>query len=212
MKQFLKTLKGAVILTVLMAVLSSVVYPAVTIILAQTFFKEKANGSLIYADGTAIGSELVGQKWEDPRFFKGRPSSVNYNVYTDEEKENGSYTGVASGTYNYGPTNEKLTDRVEEAVAAFKEEYKKATGKELTEEIPADLFTASGSGLDPDISPAAARIQVPIVAAASGLDEGEVNKLVEAHTEHKLLGIFGEERVNVLELNLDLAKKLGITA
>ena len=200
-KQFLKTLKGAVILTVLMAVLSSVVYPAVTTILAQTFFKEKANGSLIYADGTAIGSELVGQKWEDPRFFKGRPSSVNYNVYTDEEKENGSYTGVASGTYNYGPTNEKLTDRVEEAVAAFKEEYKKATGKELTEEIPADLFTASGSGLDPHISP-----------AASGLDEGEVNKLVEAHTEHKLLGIFGEERVNVLELNLDLAKKLGITA
>ena len=81
MKQFLKTLKGAVVLTVLMAVLSSVIYPAVTTVLAQTVFKEKADGSLIYADGKAVGSEVVGQQWSNPRFFKGRPSSVNYNVY-----------------------------------------------------------------------------------------------------------------------------------
>ena len=99
MKQFLKTLKGAVVLTVLMAVLSSVIYPAVTTVLAQTVFKEKADGSLIYADGKAVGSEVVGQQWSDPRFFKGRPSSVNYNVYTDEEKADGTYTGVASGTH-----------------------------------------------------------------------------------------------------------------
>lgn len=139
MKQFLKTLKGAVVLTVLMAVLSSVIYPAVTTVLAQTVFKEKADGSLIYADGKAVGSEVVGQQWSDPRFFKGRPSSVNYNVYTDEEKADGTYTGVASGTYNYGPSNEALKERVETAVTEFKAEYKKATGEELTEEIPTDL-------------------------------------------------------------------------
>lgn len=207
MKQFLKTLKGAVVLTVLMAVLSSVIYPAVTTVLAQTVFKEKADGSLIYADGKAVGSEVVGQQWSDPRFFKGRPSSVNYNVYTDEEKADGTYTGVASGTYNYGPSNEALKERVETAVTEFKAEYKKATGEELT-----DLLTASGSGLDPHISPASAKIQVPIVAANTGFEEEELYQMVEAHTEHKALGIFGEERVNVLKLNLDLARKLGVTA
>ena len=207
MKQFLKTLKGAVVLTVLMAVLSSVIYPAVTTVLAQTVFKEKAEGSLIYADGKAVGSEVVGQQWSNPRFFKGRPSSVNYNVYTDEEKADGTYTGVASGTYNYGPSNEALKERVETAVTEFKAEYKKATGEELT-----DLLTASGSGLDPHISPASAKIQVPIVAANTGFEEEELYQMVEAHTEHKALGIFGEERVNVLKLNLDLARKLGVTA
>ena len=202
MKQFLKTLKGAV--------LSSVIYPAVTTVLAQTVFKEKADGSLIYADGKAVGSEVVGQQWSNPRFFKGRPSSVNYNVYTDEEKADGTYTGVASGTYNYGPSNEALKERVETAVTEFKAEYKKATGEELTEEIPTDLLT--GSGLDPHISPASAKIQVPIVAANTGFEEEELYQMVEAHTEHKVFGIFGEERVNVLKLNLDLARKLGVTA
>ena len=94
--------------------------------------------------------------------FKGRPSSVNYNVYTDEEKADGTYTGVASGTYNYGPSNEALKERVETAVTEFKAEYKKATGEELTEEIPTDLLTASGSGLDPHISPASARSRFPL--------------------------------------------------
>ena len=162
---------------------------------------------MIYADGKAVGSEVVGQQWSNPRFFKGRPSSVNYNVYTDEEKADGTYTGVASGTYNYGPSNEALKERVETAVTEFKAEYKKATGEELT-----DLLTASGSGLDPHISPASAKIQVPIVAANTGFEEEELYQMVEAHTEHKVLGIFGEERVNVLKLNLDLARKLGVTA
>lgn len=133
-------------------------------------------------------------------------------MYTDEEKADGTYTGVASGTYNYGPSNEALKERVETAVTEFKAEYKKATGEELTEEIPTDLLTASGSGLDPHISPASAKIQVPIVAANTGFEEEELYQMVEAHTEHKALGIFGEERVNVLKLNLDLARKLGVTA
>ena len=210
MKQFLKTLKGAVVLTVLMAVLSSVIYPAVTTVLAQTVFKEKADGSLIYADGKAVGSEVVGQQWSDPRFFKGRPSSVNYNVYTDEEKADGTYTGVASGTYNYGPSNEALKERVETAVTEFKAEYKKATGEELTEEIPTDLLTASGSGLDPHISPKAAEVQIETVAKNSGLSEEKVKEIVKSHTEEKFLGIFGEEKVNVLKCNLDIAAAMGI--
>ena len=210
MKQFLKTLKGAVVLTVLMAVLSSVIYPAVTTVLAQTVFKEKADGSLIYADGKAVGSEVVGQQWSNPRFFKGRPSSVNYNVYTDEEKADGTYTGVASGTYNYGPSNEALKERVETAVTEFKAEYKKATGEELTEEIPTDLLTASGSGLDPHISPKAAEVQIETVAKNSGLSEEKVKEIVKSHTEEKFLGIFGEEKVNVLKCNLDIAAAMGI--
>ena len=115
----------------------------------------------------------------------------------------------------YLETREKedaFLERVETAVTEFKAEYKKATGEELTEEIPTDLLTASGSGLDPHISPASAKIQVPIVAANTGFEEEELYQMVEAHTEHKALGIFGEERVNVLKLNLDLARKLGVTA
>ena len=212
MKSFVKTLKSAVILTILMAFLCSAVYPAVMTGLAQLIFKDKANGNLVYVDGEAVGSELVGQQWTDPRFFKGRISSVNYNVYTDAEKADGTYGGVASGSYNYGASNEELKTRVEASVTQFKEEYLKATGNEFTGEIPADLLTASGSGLDPHISPAAAKLQVPVVAANSGLSEDEVMEIVNENTEHKALGVLGEERVNVLKLNLDIAGRLGLTA
>ncbi len=210
MKAFMKTCKSAVILTVLLAVLCSVIYPAVTTGLAGLLFPKQADGSLIYVDGEAVGSQVVGQQWTDPRFFKGRPSSVNYNVYTEEEKADGTYGGIASGSYNYGASNEQLKARVEEAAAVFRTDYLAATGEEYEGGLPADLFTASGSGLDPHISPAAAQIQIPIVASNSGLSRDEVSKLVEEHTEHKLLGIFGEERVNVLELNLALARRLGM--
>ena len=128
MKSFLKTLKSAVILTILMAFLCSAVYPAVMTGLAQLIFKDKANGNLVYVDG-----ELLAPSWWDsngriPGFFKGRISSVNYNVYTDAEKADGTYGGVASGSYNYGASNEELKTRVEASVTQFKEEYLKATG------------------------------------------------------------------------------------
>lgn len=161
------------------------------------------------AEGEAVGSEVVGQKFEGDKYFHGRVSVVDYNTYTEEEKENGDYTGVASGSYNYSATNEDLKKRVEEDVKAFKERYKKATGEEFKGEIPADMLTASGSGLDPHISPESAKIQLPIVAASSGLSEKEVEEIVEKNTTHKLFGIFGEETVNVLQCNIDIAEAIG---
>lgn len=125
---------------------------------------------------------------------------------TEKEKEEGDYGGVASGSYNQAPTSEELKERTSQAAADFKKRYKDATGEEFTGEIPADLVTASGSGLDPDISPESAKIQIPIVAANSGLSEEEVAQIVEDHTSRKVLGIFGEERVNVLKCNLDIAE------
>lgn len=209
MKKFAVYFKRALILTLVLIVLCCVVYPLILTGLGQLFFNKQANGNLIEVNGKAVGSELVGQAFEGDQYFHGRISSVNYNTYTEEEKEDGTYSGVSSGTYNYGATNPELEERVKADVEAFKEKYKEAVGEELTEEIPADLLTASGSGLDPHISPASAQIQIPIVAANSGLSEEEVQKIVEENTEHKVLGIFGEEKVNVLKCNIAVAEAMG---
>lgn len=209
MKKFAVYFKRALILTLVLIVLCCVVYPLILTGLGQLFFNKQANGNLIEVNGKAVGSELVGQAFEGDQYFHGRISSVNYNTYTEEEKEDGTYSGVSSGTYNYGATNPELEKRVKADVEAFREKYKEAVGEELTEEIPADLLTASGSGLDPHISPASAQIQIPIVAANSGLLEEEVQKIVEENTEHKVLGIFGEEKVNVLKCNIAVAEAMG---
>lgn len=209
MKKFAVYFKRALILTLVLIVLCCVVYPLILTGLGQLFFNKQANGNLIEVNGKAVGSELVGQAFEGDQYFHGRISSVNYNTYTEEEKEDGTYSGVSSGTYNYGATNPELEERVKADVEAFREKYKEAVGEELTEEIPADLLTASGSGLDPHISPASAQIQIPIVAANSGLLEEEVQKIVEENTEHKVLGIFGEEKVNVLKCNIAVAEAMG---
>lgn len=209
MKKFAVYFKRALILTLVLIVLCCVVYPLILTGLGQLFFNKQANGNLIEVNGKAVGSELVGQAFEGDQYFHGRISSVNYNTYTEEEKEDGTYSGVSSGTYNYGATNPELEKRVKVDVEAFREKYKEAVGEELTEEIPADLLTASGSGLDPHISPASAQIQIPIVAANSGLLEEEVQKIVEENTEHKVLGIFGEEKVNVLKCNIAVAEAMG---
>ena len=166
---------------------------------------------MIEINGKKVGSELIGQEFEGEQYFQGRVSSVNYNVYSEKEKEDGTYTGPASGSYNYGSTNEELQERVKEDVEAFKQKYENATGKAFEGEVPADLLTASGSGLDPHISPASAEVQLPIVAANSGLSEEEVKTIVEENTEHKFLGIFGEEKVNVLQCNIEIAEKMGVT-
>lgn len=209
MKKFAVYFKRALILTLVLIVLCCVVYPLILTGLGQLFFNKQANGNLIKVNGKAVGSELVGQAFEGDQYFHGRISSVNYNTYTEEEKEDGTYSGVSSGTYNYGATNPELEERVKADVEAFREKYKEAVGEELTEEIPADLLTASGSGLDPHISPASAQIQIPIVAANSGLSEEEVQKIVEENTEHKVLGIFGEGKVNVLKCNIAVAEAMG---
>lgn len=209
MKNFGKYIKRAIVITVALFVICGVAYPFLLTGIGQVVFPKQANGSIVKAEGEAVGSEVVGQKFEGDKYFYGRVSVVDYNTYTEEEKENGDYTGVASGSYNYSATNEDLKKRVEEDVKAFKERYKKATGEEFKGEIPADMLTASGSGLDPHISPESAKIQLPIVAASSGLSEKEVEEIVEKNTTHKLFGIFGEETVNVLQCNIDIAEAIG---
>lgn len=209
MKNFVAYFKHAFALTVVMLVLCAVAFPAVLAGLGQVIFPHQAKGNVIEVNGQVVGSELVGQQFTDDKYFRGRVSSVNYNTYTEEEAADGTYGGVASGSFNYGATNPDLIARVEADVKAFKERYKDLTGQELTQEIPADLLTASGSGLDPHISPASAEIQVPIVAACSGLSEDRVREIVAENTEHKVLGIFGEERVNVLKCNVAIAQETG---
>ena len=209
MKKFAVYFKRALILTLILLVCCSVIYPLILTGLGNLFFHRQANGSLIEMDGKYVGSELVGQEFTSDKYFHGRISSVNYNTYTEEEKEDGTYGGVSSGSFNYAPTNEELQQRVKEDVEEFKEKYKDATGQAFLGGIPADLLTASGSGLDPHISPESAEVQIPIVATNSGLTEDEVKEIVEQNTEHKVLGIFGEEKVNVLKCNIAIAESIG---
>lgn len=213
MKSFFKYFKSALILTVLMLILCGFAYPAALTGLGQLIFPNQANGSLITAEGEkttepeeAIGSAIVGQDFSgNPKYFQSRVSGVNYNTYTEEEKEDNSYGGVGSGGSNLAPSNEELKERVEKAVDEFLE---KNPGVEKGD-IPADLLTASGSGMDPDITPQSAKIQIPAIAENTGLSEEELEKIIENNTEGKVLGVFGHERVNVLKCNLEIAKAIG---
>ena len=184
MKQLIIAIKATILLTVL----TGLVYPLAVTGLAQILFPHAANGSLAVVNGKTVGSELIGQSFTSPKYFQGRPSAAG----------NG-YDGLSSGGSNYGPTNQHLADRVRDDVKKFRAENPGYTGP-----IPADLLTASGSGLDPDISPASAEVQVARVAAARGMSAESVRQLVAAHTEGRQYGLFGEPRINVLELNLAL--------
>lgn len=213
MKSFLKYFKSALVLTVLMLILCGFAYPAALTGLGQLIFPHQANGSLITAEGektddpeNAVGSAIVGQDFSgDSRYFQCRISGVNYNTYTEEEKEDGSYAGVGSGGSNLAPSNEELKQRAEKSV----EEFLKNNPDVKKGDIPADLLTASGSGMDPDITPESAEIQIPSIAKNTGLTEEENRKIVEKNTDGKTLGVFGHERVNVLKCNLEIAKAIG---
>ncbi|MGA2274404.1 MAG: potassium-transporting ATPase subunit KdpC [Bryobacteraceae bacterium] len=185
MKQLMIAIKATLLLTVLTGLL----YPLAVTGLAQILFPHQANGSLKVVNGKTVGSELIGQRFTKPEYFHGRPSAAG----------NDGYDGLSSGGSNYGPTNQHLADRVSDDVKKFRAENPTYTGP-----IPADLLTASGSGLDPHISPASADVQVARIAAARGVSADTVRQLVSAHTEGRQYGLFGEPRVNVLELNLAL--------
>lgn len=210
MKSFLKFFIPALKCTLIMGVMCCIIYPGILTIAGQLLFPYQANGSIIEVEmngeKVAVGSELVGQQFTDDRFFHGRVSSVNYNTYTAEEKADGTYAGVSSGSFNYGNSNPDLKARVEEDLAAWMEAHPGVK----QEDIPTDLLTASGSGLDPHITPQAAEVQVSKVAQASGLSEDEIRQIVAENTKGKLFGVFGEETVNVLRCNLDIAEKLGM--
>ncbi|MBN4667860.1 potassium-transporting ATPase subunit KdpC [Pandoraea nosoerga] len=176
-------------LFVALSVITGLVYPLVVTGIGRAAFPREAAGSLVYKDGKAVGSALIGQHFDEPKYFWGRPSA------TAPMPEN----GAASGGSNLGPLNPALADAVKARIAALREADPTATLP-----VPADLVTASASGLDPDISPAAAEYQVARVAAARKLPPDVVRGLVERYTQGRQWGIFGEPRVNVLKLNLAL--------
>ncbi|KQL27576.1 K(+)-transporting ATPase subunit C [Cytobacillus solani] len=209
MKGLFENAKQGLLVTLAMFVLCGLIYPFAITGVAQAFFAHEANGSLIEIDGETVGSEKLGQAFTAPEYFWGRVSAVNYNVYTKEDvlpNQNGetAYSGVSSGTFNYAPSNPELEKRIEADIETFL----KANPSVNREEIPADLMTASGSGLDPHISVDAARIQIDRVAKASGISAAEVKEIIKANTENRVLGIFGEDKVNVLAANLDIYNKM----
>ena len=182
-------IRPAVTLFVLLSVITGLIYPLLVTGIGQALFPKQAAGSLIERDGKLIGSRLIGQNFTDPQYFWGRPSATAPQPYN----------AAASGGSNFGPLNPALKDAVDARVQALR-----AADPGNTQPIPVDLVTASASGLDPHISPAAAEYQIARVAQARGLAPEIVRKLVAAWTEDRQWGIFGEPRVNVLELNLAL--------
>jgi len=188
----LTLLRQTLVVFLLLTVITGIAYPLVTTGIAQLVFPHQANGSLIVQDGQVVGSELVGQSFDDPAYFWGRLSATGPTPYTAFNAE----TLTGSSGSNYGPLNPALTEAARMRIEALQAAD---PGNPLP--IPVDLVTASGSGLDPHISPAAALYQAPRVARARGLPEADVAAMVQAHTEPRQLGILGEPRVNVLALN-----------
>jgi len=182
-------LRPAISLFVVLTVITGLIYPLFVTAIAQAIFPDEAGGSLIVKDGKPVGSRLIGQNFSDPKYFWGRPSATAPMPYN----------AAASGGSNQGPLNPALVDAVKGRIDALK-----SVGPANAKPIPADLVTASASGLDPHISPTAAEYQIERVARARQLDPAQLGRLVAQYTEGRQWGIFGEPRVNVLELNIAL--------
>jgi potassium-transporting ATPase KdpC subunit len=194
----LKHIRPAIMMIVVMTVITGVAYPFAMTGIAQVVFPSQANGSLVEKDGKVIGSTLIGQNFTQDRYFHGRPSATTDTDPKDPTKTiSAPYNAANSAGSNLGPTSKALVDRVKGDVKTLAAENPNAP-------VPIDLVTSSASGLDPDITPAAALFQVPRVARARNIPEDRVRALVTANTEGRLLGLIGEPRVNVLKLNLSL--------
>jgi K+-transporting ATPase ATPase C chain len=178
--------------TLLMTVLTGLIYPGVVTGFCQILFSRQANGSLLAVNGKIVGSTLIGQNFSKPEYFRPRPSAAG----------NDGYDATSSSGSNLGPTNQKLVDRMKADITKFRKENPSYQGP-----IPADLLTTSASGLDPDISPASALAQAPRVAQVRGVSLEQMQQVISARTEWRQLGFFGEPRVNVLLLNLELDKR-----
>jgi len=175
-----------------MIVLCGIIYPTVSTGIAQVIFPKQANGSMVKdGEGKVVGSELIGQTFTNPAFFQGRVSSIENN-------------GAGSGSNNYAPSNPELVKRIQESMVA----WEAANPDVSLAQLPIDLVTNSGSGLDPDISPASAKAQIPRISKLTGLDQAVLQELVDIHTKERDLSVFGEPRVNVLLLNIDLGGKV----
>jgi K+-transporting ATPase ATPase C chain len=185
----MRVLRQAVVCLIVFTVITGVIYPLIVTGIAQLAFQSKANGSLITRDGKIIGSSLIGQSFGNPKYFWSRPSATSPVPYN---------AANSSGS-NLGPLNPALIENVKARIGQLK-----AADSAAAPLVPVDLVTASGSGLDPDISPASAIYQVPRIAKARNVDESKIEGLVAKHIKSRQIGILGEPRVNVLELNLDL--------
>lgn len=206
----IKELKQPILLSLALFLLCGLAYPYALTGVGQVFMPEKAQGSLLrmgdQQDSQVVGSALVGQNFTDPRFLKGRPSAVNYNTFSPQDVDNKS---VASGSANLAASNPALIERIAQDKQAFLAAHPDHPD---TREIPADLLTASGSGLDPHISPAAASVQLPALVKHTGLPMHELEAIVARNTTGKLLGVLGGESVHVLKVNMEIAHALGMTA
>jgi potassium-transporting ATPase KdpC subunit len=194
----LREIRPAILVLLLLTLITGLAYPLAITGVAGAIFPKQAQGSLIERDGQVIGSALIGQEFKDDKYFHGRPSATTAPDPADSSKTvPAPYNAANSGASNLGPTSKALNDRIKEDVEKLKAENPSAS-------VPIDLVTTSGSGLDPDISPDGALFQVPRVAKVRGLPEDRVRQLVADNTSGRLGGLFGEPRVNVLELNLAL--------
>jgi len=194
----LKEIRPAIVILVALTLITGLAYPLAITGIAQVLFPHQAQGSMIERDGVVVGSELIGQVFTDDKYFHGRPSATNTPDPNDPTKNvDAPYNAANSGGSNLGPTSKMLADRLQGDVDKLKAENPSMP-------VPVDLVTTSGSGLDPDISPAAALFQVARVAKARNMPEDSVRALVEQQTQGRFLGLLGEPRVNVLALNLAL--------
>jgi K+-transporting ATPase ATPase C chain len=181
----------ALIATLVLAVLTGLLYPLAITLVAQIAMSGKADGSLVRVDGRAVGSSLIGQEWDGEAWFHGRPSAAGYDA-------------SASAGSNLGPTSEELAAQIQQRAAEILAREGPYVPGLTASDIPVDLIAASASGLDPDISVAAAELQAPRIAAVRGISLGEIQRLIDAHTQGRTLGFLGQPRVNVLELDLAL--------
>jgi K+-transporting ATPase ATPase C chain len=194
----LREIRPAIVLLLVLTAITGLAYPLAMTAIAGAIFPAQAQGSLIEKDGKVVGSALIGQEFKDDKYFHGRPSATLAPDPNDSTKTvSAPYNAANSGGSNLGPTSKALADRLKEDVDKLKGENPNAA-------VPVDLVTTSASGLDPDISPEAARFQVPRVAKARKISEDQLRQLVASNTQGRLLGLLGEPRVNVLALNLAL--------
>lgn len=211
-KNLLHGTRQAVTVTVVLMLICGLLFPCLLTGLSALIFPNQAGGNLITVNGQTVGAKYVGQEFTEDYYMWSRPSAYHYNVYTEGEngkqhyRDGTEFPGLGSGSNNYAPSNPALTERVEADIESFLEKNPEVK----REDIPTDLLTASGSGLDPHISPESAEIQIPRIVEASGLSEDTVRDIVRNNTDGKFLGIFGEETVNVLMVNIEIAQKMDL--